>query len=104
MSRRIVVEEPCEHGEVGYCSVGAAAGSRPRGGCPGGSRTVLTEPSEEMVERVAVAIVAFFDSWCDDTPFWPSEDLTISNHDIRDDARAALDAALFSSAGRFRGV
>jgi hypothetical protein len=49
--------------------------------CTGGSRTVLSEPSEEMVERAATAL------WDDDFKSGTVEEL----------ARAALTAALFSS-------
>jgi chorismate-pyruvate lyase len=80
--RRIVIEEvePCHHGKM-YSHRWAWSGW-----CPGSTtlaRTVLTEPSEEMVERAATTI-----------------------HELRceqkgptdaDVARAALTAALFSS-------
>jgi hypothetical protein len=90
VTRRIVIEELCEHGNYRCSEViewpfnTATNGNdfipRP---CPGGSRTVLSEPSEEMVERAAITI-----------------------HELRceqkgptdaDVARAALTAALFSS-------
>jgi hypothetical protein len=58
----------------------------------GGSRTVLD--LEEMVEAVAVEIAGFFHYWADDAPLWPRDDLTIGDHDIRNDARRAALAAL----------
>jgi hypothetical protein len=58
MSRRIEIVEPCEHGNYRCSEViewpfnTATNGNdlipRP---CPGGSRIILTELSEEMVER-----------------------------------------------------
>jgi hypothetical protein len=49
VSRRIVIEEDCEHGSV------EAHMTNGYGWCQEGSRTVLSEPSEEMVERAAEA-------------------------------------------------
>ena len=93
MSRRVVIEESCEHGNYRCSEViewpfnTATNGNdfipRP---CPGGSRTVLTEPSEEMVDRFADA-------------FWEYR----RNNDVTDTPdhmklfKAALTAALFSS-------
>lgn len=44
------------------------------------------------VERAAKVIADFFDNWCDDAPYWPTDDLMIYNHDIRKDALAAIRA------------
>lgn len=82
MSRRIVIEEPCKHHEM-QGHTWFTEKQRLVRICPGGSRIVLSEPSEEMVERAAITI-----------------------HELRceqkgptdgDVARAALTAALFSS-------
>jgi hypothetical protein len=48
MTRRIVIEELCEHGNSGMHDYI----ERPLfPGCPGGSRTILDGPTDEMVER-----------------------------------------------------
>lgn len=44
------------------------------------------------VERAAKVIADFFNNWCDDAPYWPTDDLMIYNHDIRKDALAAIRA------------
>ena len=49
MSRRIVIEEDCVAHETHWMGMGWPDAEK----CPGGSRTVLTEPTEEMVERAA---------------------------------------------------
>ena len=48
------------------------------------------QPSPELVERVAQGFAKFFEDWCDDAPYWPTDDLMIHNHDIREDAKAVL--------------
>jgi hypothetical protein len=78
MSRRIVIEEvePCHHGKMESHRWAWS------GWCPGGTtlaRSVLSEPSEEMVERAARAM----------------RDTEETGY--RAQARAALTAALFSS-------
>jgi hypothetical protein len=92
--RRIVIEELCEHGNYRCSEViewpfnTATNGNdfipRP---CPGGSRTVLSEPSEEMVERAANHV------WSDG---FNDENGNFAEWKPRF-IRAVLDAALFSS-------
>jgi hypothetical protein len=63
MSRRIVIEEPCEHGEMNDHKVGPPVYVNPiniqeRHECPGGSRTVLEGLPDDMIERAADALTA----------------------------------------------
>jgi len=65
MSRRIIIEESCEHGPGGphkicglhYCTHDPIHSAN----CPGGSRSILDGPSDEMVERAAKAIYNILD-------------------------------------------
>jgi hypothetical protein len=84
VTRRIVIEEPCEHDNV-RCPIFGPPNKRGiMTACPGGSRTVLSEPTEEMVERAAMA-------HAEASGFISPPD------DGHDAMRAALTAALFSS-------
>ena len=53
---RLELVEPCEHGYVELPNDQSRhAQSTVPGGCPGGSRRVLSVPTEEMVDAAAVA-------------------------------------------------
>jgi len=108
VSRRIVIEEPCEHKDM-YSDdgrlidgmkphpLGVAVGYSRGGGktyerwCEGA--TVLTEPSEEMVERAARG--AFLARYPDGN--WEKAGKNARRNLYYVVSRAALSAALFSS-------
>ena len=86
MSRRIVIEEPCEHDEIEEHYWMGYMGSDDHV-CPGGSRTVITEPDYR-----AAAI-----EWIGDEPpdNYPGEwEQTITTV-IEQTVRPLVDAALF---------
>ena len=94
MSRRIVIEEKCEHGALAgeaehkVCGLHYCTHDTPHSAnCLGGSRTVLSEPSEEMVKRAANHV------WSDG---FNDENGNFAEWKPRF-IRAVLDAALFSS-------
>lgn len=70
---------------TGYDPHSRMANRRPCPDCYGGY-------PKAAVERAAKVIADFFDNWCDDAPYWPTDDLMIHNHDIRKDALAAIRA------------
>jgi hypothetical protein len=86
---RIAIEEPCEHGEYLFCFKTVEveqvkrARHKPPVTCPGGSHTVLTEPTDEMVERAAKALA---DMSNEQTGAW------MEPADWEPEARAALSA------------
>jgi hypothetical protein len=90
VSRRIVIEEvePCHHGKMDSHRWAWS------GWCPGGTtlaRSVLTEPSEEMVERAKRQMLHYLD----EELFLDLEASGIVDWDWL--ARATLETALFSS-------
>jgi hypothetical protein len=100
MSRRIIVEDLCEHGNVlCYYRVGEDdCGSHgkcadPSHYCPGGSRTILDGPTDEMVERASKAIRLMMVSLNRSNPDYLPKS-AIVGASPQELARAALSAAL----------